>query len=160
MTRQRTAWIIFFQYKPTIMLLVFIHLFFILINPIEAKLETFVIAMKNPNLPNYKALNRLEHRWSAIYYAGICVLALGISALVLGLTWKILPAAFSLLVNRRIFFEYSLKLFRRRSIKAIEGDQPLDKAIRKLLGVNGGYLELGLLFTALISSYFIIFKHS
>jgi hypothetical protein len=142
------------------MILIFIHLFFIVINMVEAKLETYVIAMKNPQLPNYAALNRLEHRWSGIYYAGICVLALGVSVLALGFTWKVLPAGFSLLVNRRIFFEYSLKLFRRRSLKAIEGDQPLDTATRKILGANGGYLELGLLFVALISSYFIIFKHS
>lgn len=116
--------------------------------------------MKNPALPNYAALNRLEHRWSGIYYAGICVLALGVSALALGLTWKVLPAAFSLLVNRRIFFEYSLKILRKRKIKDIEGDQPLDTAIRKILGANGGYLELGLLFVTLLTSYFIIFKHS
>lgn len=141
------------------MLLAFINLFFIVINITEAKLETYVIAMKNPALPNYAALNRLEHRWSGIYYAGICVLALGVSALALGLTWKALPAAISLLINRRIFFEYSLKLFRKRPIKAIEGDQPLDTAIRKILGTNGGYLELGLLFVALVSSYFIIFKN-
>lgn len=142
------------------MLLAFIHLFFIVINLIEAKLETYVIAMKNPALPNYAALNRLEHRWSGIYYAGICVLALGVSALALGLTWKVLPAAFSLLVNRRIFFEYSLKILRNRKIKDIEGDQPLDTAIRKILGANGGYLELVLLFVTLLTSYFIIFKHS
>lgn len=142
------------------MILAFIHLFFIVINTIEAKLETYVIAMKNPSLPNYSALNRLEHRWSGIYYAGICVLALGVSALALGLTWKVLPAGLSLLVNRRIFFEYALKLFRRRPIRAIEGDQPLDTAVRKVLGANGGYLELVLLFVALIGSYFIIFKQS
>lgn len=141
------------------MLLAFIHLFFIVINLIEAKLETYVIAMKNPNLPNYAALNRLEHRWSGIYYAGICALALGVSALALGITWKVLPAALSLLVNRRIFFEYSLKLFRKRKIYKIEGDQPLDTAIRKILGANGGYVELVLLLAALIGTYFIIFKH-
>ena len=141
------------------MLLVFIHLFFIVLNIIEAKLETYVIAMKNPALPNYAALNRLEHRWSGIYYAGICVLVLGVSTLALGITWKVLPAALSLLINRRIFFEFSLKLFRKRPIKTIEGDQPLDTAIRKVLGANGGYLELVLLFVALIVSYFIIFKY-
>jgi hypothetical protein len=141
------------------MILAFIHLFFIVINLIEAKLETYVIAMKNPALPNYAALNRLEHRWSGIYYAGICALALGVSVLALGLTWKVLSAAFSLLVNRRIFFEYGLKIFRRRPIKAIEGDQPLDTAIRKILGANGGHMELVLLFIALIGCYFIIFKH-
>ncbi len=139
------------------MILAFIHLFFIVINIVEAKLETYVIAMKDASLPNYPALNRLEHRWSAIYYACICVLALGVSVLALGLTWQVLPAAFSLLVNRRIFFEYMLKVFRKRPIKAIEGDQPLDKAIRKILGVNGGYVELGLLLITLIGSYFIIF---
>lgn len=141
------------------MLLAFIHLFFIVINWIEAKLETYVIAMKNPALPNYAALNRLEHRWSGIYYAGICMLALGVSALAMGLTCKIIPAAFSLMVNRRIFFDYSLKIMRKRPIKAIEGDQPLDTVIRKFLGANGGYLELVLLFASLIGSYFIIFKH-
>lgn len=139
------------------MILAFIHLFFIVINPIEAKLETYVIAMKNPDLPNYATLNRLEHRWSAIYYAGICVLALGVSILAMGLTWKVLPGAFSLLVNRRIFFEYSLKIMRKRPIKAIEGDQPLDKAVRKILGSNGGYMELVLLVAILVGSYFIIF---
>lgn len=139
------------------MLLAFIHLFFIVLNPIEAKLETYVIAMKNPALPNYTALNRLEHRWSGIYYAGICVLALGVSALALGLTWKVFPAAFSLLVNRRIFFEYSLKIMRKRKIYKIEGDQPLDTTIRKILGANGGYVELILLLAALIGCYFIIF---
>lgn len=141
------------------MLLAFIHLFFIVLNPIEAKLETYVIAMKNPALPNYTALNRLEHRWSGIYYAGLCVLALGVSALVLGITWKVLPAAFSLLVNRRIFFDYSLKIMRKRPIKNIEGDQPLDTFVRKVLGSKGGYVELVLLFIALIGTYFIIFKH-
>lgn len=139
------------------MLLAFIHLFFVVLNTIEAKLETYVIAMKNPALPNYAALNRSEHRWSGIYYAGICVLALGVSALALGLTWKVIPAAISLLVNRRIFFEYALKLFRKRKIYKIEGDQPIDTAARKILGANGGYVELILLFATLIGCYFIIF---
>jgi hypothetical protein len=141
------------------MILAFIHLFFIVINPIEAKLETYVIAMKNPGLPNYPTLNRLEHRWSAIYYAGICVLALGVSVLAMGFNWKVLPAAFSLLINRRIFFEYALKLFRKKKIYKIEGDQPLDTAARKILGVNGGYVELILLFAMLLGTYFIIFKN-
>lgn len=141
------------------MILAFIHLFFCIINPIEAKLETYVIAMKNPALPNYTALNRLEHRWSGIYYAGICVLALGVSVLALGLTWKVIPAALSLLVNRRIFFEYSLKIMRKRKIRDIEGDQPLDTAVRKILGSKGGYVELVLLVATLIGLYFIIFKN-
>ena len=135
-----------------------IFILFSIINVIEAKLESIVIALKNPALPNYADLNRREHRWSAIYYLGVVALVTGVSILAVGFTWAAVPVVFSLLVNRRVFFEYALKLFRKKPIKAIEGDQPLDVAVRKVLGANGGYKELFLLVALTVGLYFLILK--
>jgi hypothetical protein len=123
-------------------------------------LESIIIKLKNPNLTDYSSLNRQEHRWSAIYYLAVVALATGISILTTGLTWEILPFAFTLLINRRIFFEYSLKIMRGRPIEKIEGDQPLDILVRKVLGKNGGWKELFLLLLLLVIIYFVTFKLS
>lgn len=134
-----------------------IHLLFVVINVIEAKLESYVIALKNPALPNYAELNRREHQWSAVYYGAIVLAVSVVAYKLVGLSWTVIPVMFSLLINRRIFFDYALKLFRKKPIKAIEGDQPLDVTVRKVLGANGGYMEL-LLLVALLTALLFIFK--
>lgn len=138
-------------------MLFIIHLLFAVINVIEAKLETYVIAMKNPALPNYAELNRREHQWSAVYYGAIVLAVTVVAYQLVGYSWKVIPVVFSLLINRRVFFEYALKVFRGKPVKAIEGDQPLDITVRKVLGANGGYVELVLL-VSLLTALLFIFK--
>jgi hypothetical protein len=136
-----------------------IYLFFAILCVIEARLEKITIAMKNPGLPDYAELNKQEHEWSAAYYFGVLLFTAGISYLfIAGNSWKFFPAVIAFLVIRRIFFEYALKIFRKRSIKTIEGDQWLDTWVRKLLGANGGYKELGLLVILLTVLIIIIQK--
>jgi hypothetical protein len=136
-----------------------IYLLVAILCVIEARLEKVNIELKNAALANYADLNRQEHRWSAVYYIGFVIVTAGISFLFLvGQSWKFFPAALAFLVIRRIFFEYALKIFRKRTLKAIEGDQVLDTAIRKLVGPNGGYLELGALVILLAGLIFIIQK--
>lgn len=133
----------------------FVLAMFAVLNVIEAKLESLVIALKNGNIPNYSTLNRAEHKWSAIYYLGIVALVSGVSIIGQGLTWKIIPTVLIMVVTRRIFFEYALKIFRDRPIGKIEGDMPLDSFVRKVLGPNGGWRELFLLVALLIGLIFL-----
>ena len=129
-----------------------------IVNVIEARLERTVIALKNPSLTNYSQLNRDEHRWSGFYYGGVCMIGVLVGYLLFGFTWKLLPVMFLLLVNRRIFFEFTLKRFRNRKLRDIEGDQPLDVFIRGILGKQGGLKELFLLVTLSIALIYITLK--
>lgn len=140
---------------PTLYLVLMI---FSVVNVVEARLEKTVIALKNPSLTNYTQLNRDEHRWSGFYYGAVCMLGALVSYLVYGFTWKMLPVVFLLLANRRIFFDFSLKIFRDRKLRDIEGDQPLDIFVRGVLGKQGGVKELFLLVIVSIALIYITLK--
>lgn len=140
---------------PTLYLVLMIYS---IVNVIEARLEKTVIALKNPSLTNYTQLNRDEHRWSGYYYGAVCLLGGLVSYLVYGFTWKMLPVVFLLLINRRMFFDFSLKVFRDRKLRDIEGDQPLDVFVRGVLGKQGGLRELFLLVTLSITLIYITLK--
>jgi hypothetical protein len=129
-----------------------------IVNVIEARLERTVIALKNPSLTNYSQLNRDEHRWSGFYYGGVCMIGVLVGYLLFGFTWKLLPVMFLLLVNRRIFFEFTLKRFRNRKLRDIEGDQPLDVFVRGVFGKQGGLKELFLLVILSIALIYITLK--
>src|SRR3954471_4662823 len=129
-----------------------------IVNVIEARLERTVIALKNPSLTNYTWLNRDEHRWSGFYYGGVCMIGSLIAYLLFGINWKLVSVVFLQLINRRIFFEFTLKLFRNRKLRDIEGDQPLDIFIRGVLGKQGGLKELFLLVTLSIALIYITLK--
>lgn len=113
----------------------------------EASLEDIVIRLKNAALINYPALNKQEHRRSAVYYFALI-------ACLLVLTWEQVDHHIWLVVAfmfvRRIFFTYGLKLIRpRKKLKAIEGDQYTDRIMRNIFGRNGGYIELLVMIAAL-----------
>src|SRR5690349_19051262 len=105
---------------------------------IEAWLEEVVIKLKNPSLPNYAELNKQEHFRSAVWFTflilGCCYIAGFLATL-----W-VIPVCF---IIRRLFFSYSLKLFRKnKKLKIIEGNQFTDNLARKIFGQNGGYFEI------------------
>jgi hypothetical protein len=129
-----------------------------IVNVIEARLERTVIALKNPSLTNYTQLNRDEHRWSGFYYASVCMIGCLVSYLLFGFNWKLFAVVILLLINRRIFFEFTLKRFRHRKLRDIEGDQPLDVFVRGVLGKQGGLKELFLLVTLSIAIIYITLK--
>lgn len=126
---------------------------------VEAKLESIEIELKAQAgaIQNYPALNAAEHRWSAIYYTAVVGTYILVS-IIQTFNWRFVPLTICLILIRRIFFEYGLKIIRKRPIKTIEGDQVLDTAVRKALGVNGGYVELAILFAALAGFIFITIK--
>lgn len=100
---------------------------------VESYLEHYVIKLKSPSVEDYTENNKLEHRWSFIYSAFV----------VLGYLWLtgywILIG--SLFLSRRIFFDYPLKLFRKKDIRNIEGDQFWDNLSRRVFGKQGGLIE-------------------
>lgn len=114
----------------------------------EAWLEEVVIRLKNPASGDYTKNNRDEHRRSAVYYGAVVCLMIFIAADYTH--WYILVPL--MLVERRIFFEYSLKLFRGRGIRFIEGDQYWDKFSRNIFGYKGGVKELLCLIAIVIAT--------
>lgn len=137
------------------MLFIIIHILFAIVNIIEAKLESIIIRMKNPAVWDYERLDALEHRWSAAYYVAIISPVIGILISVYGFSWQIVLFTISLLLNRRLTFDYPLKIFRRRPLKAIEGTYTIDKLMRGLLGRNGGYVEAFLILGLLTGFYYL-----
>lgn len=113
----------------------------------EAWLEVIVIALKNPSLDNYAILNKKEHERSAWYWAAMVFLFIVVSD-----TWQqAIFLAPALLFNRRLFFEYSLKLFRPgKRIRDIEGDQYWDIHSRRIFGPHGGWWELLVCVTVIV----------
>lgn len=114
----------------------------------EAWLEDIVIKLKSPTLVNYAALNKKEHARSAVYYFAL------IGSLLV-ITWEQVDHHVWLVIAfmfiRRLVFTYGLKVLRQKRIPAIEGDQYTDRLMRRVFGKNGGYIELLVLISVLIT---------
>lgn len=100
-------------------------------NVLEAWLETTVIALKDPKLKSYTKLNEEEHARSLMFAAAILAALLPLY-IATGALWCI-PA---LIVNRRLFFEFSLKKMRHRRMWLYEGSGPVDKLMAKIFRGN------------------------
>lgn len=121
------------------------------IHLVEAKLEGYVIALKNPYIPKYTSWNHKEHFWSAVLAATWFSFAAS-GAAYFHCYWLI-PA---LLVNRRIFFDYGLILFEEWDRKSYTGnDWWKTKFFMPVFGKNGRQKELVL--TVLITAASIYF---
>lgn len=105
---------------------------------VEAYLEDVVIQLKNPGLINYNQLNKREHQLSGLYWMALC-LFLVIIFIPLKKWYFFVPL---LLIIRRIFFEFTLKLLRYKRFQDIEGDQFWDTVSRTIFGAKGGWIEL------------------
>ena len=116
-------------------MLVIIQVLVALLNIIEAKLETKVVALKNPNLPNYPYLDRQEHIWSAIYYCCIVGILTYLSYNSIGLI--LIPL---LLLNRRLIFQEALNLFRGKGLFYL-GDKGIDGFTKKIFGKYAGVVN-------------------
>lgn len=104
----------------------------------EAKLETFVIGLKNPYMPKYSYLNRKEHLWSAVL-AGAWLACAILATLYFKCYW-IIPA---LILNRRIFFDYGLIVFEDWDREEYGGnDWWVQKVFIPIFGINGRKKEL------------------
>ena len=106
-------------------------------NIAEAWLEQVVIELKDPRLKNYHDLNQKEHNRSLVF-AVLVAIPFVLIACYYSLYWM-LPA---IAVNRRIFFDFFLKLFRKRPTWKIEGKGPFDNFFKKIYGEKGGWYEL------------------
>jgi hypothetical protein len=105
---------------------------------IEARLECFVIGMKNPYISDYSYMNHKEHLWSAVL-AGAWLCPNILAALYFHSFWLI-PA---MLINRRIFFDYSLTLLLKWDTKRYTGnDWWKEKFFVPVFGKNGRQIEL------------------
>jgi hypothetical protein len=140
------------------MVFIILHILYAIQCVVEARLETVYIEMKNPNMMGYDKLNKEEHFWSAVYYLTHIAATTYIVLQLTGLSWHVVVVVVSLLAVRRIFFDNSLKLFRRRPIRIIEGNMWLDVLARKILGRNGGYVDAFLMAGITIVSYFLTHK--
>jgi hypothetical protein len=126
-----------------------------IIHLLEAWLEEVVIDLKNPNLSFYSRLNHQEHFRSAILAAG-WLIAAGYASCFNSDYW-IVPA---LIVNRRIFFDYSLILFRDRPGNKYEGnDWWVMNIFIPIFGRLGRIKELVLTLLITITSIYLTLKN-
>jgi hypothetical protein len=107
------------------------------IHLLEAWLEQVVIDMKNGTSLNYDRLNHTEHFRSALL--SVAWFTCFLSAIVALQFYWLIPA---FVVNRRIFFDYTLIIFRHRPAHKYEGDDWWVKRIVKVFGKNGRVKEL------------------
>lgn len=128
-----------------LLLLTVIHL-------VEAWLEDVVIELKNPHIPEYSVLNRREHFRSAVL-AGLWLFSAMASAYQVHTLW-LMPA---LIVNRRIFFDYALIIFRDRPRHKYEGnDWWTVNFFKRIFTTHGRLIELA--FELAITAGCIIYK--
>lgn len=120
---------------------------------VEAVAEYNQIKTKSPSLPNYKIYDKREHTWSLIKFFAVLVLPVFLNTDY----YKLLP---SLIFDRRLVFDYFLKVFRKRPFKKIEGTLFFDNFSRNIFGANGGYLELIAVSIIKTLSLFLFFKFS
>ena len=116
-------------------MLIVTQLLFTLLNLVEAKLESIVIALKDPKLSNYTELNRQEHTWSAIYYSVIVGIVVTLSYITD--RWSLVPL---LLANRRLFFQEGLNYFRGIGFFKLSNNG-LDGYMKRLFGKNAGLIN-------------------
>jgi hypothetical protein len=107
----------------------------IILDIIEAKLETFVIDLKDPSLPNYNELNTKEHKWSAIYVVSYALILTTIMIFFGGWTWLLLFP--TLILARRLFFQESLNLMRGKGLGYMS-DRGIDGWMKKKFGEHAG----------------------
>lgn len=120
---------------------------------IEAIAEYNQIKTKSPSVPNYHIYDKREHTWSLIKYFAVLLLPICIELSY----YKLLP---SLLLYRRLVFDYFLKIFRRKKFKRIEGNLFFDKTSRNIFGLNGGYYEAICLLILKTLFLYLFFKFS
>lgn len=117
----------------------FIFIGYTLIMIVEAWLEAIVIALKNDTISNYAELNKKEHFRSAVY-AALVTAVIWIPTFLTYNCWQLLPAV---LVNRRIFFDYLLILFRKRPNPSLyEGNDWWVQRFKAIFGPKGRDREL------------------
>ncbi len=113
-------------------------IFLTVIHILESWLEDVVIELKNPHIPEYAVVNRREHFRSAVLAAAWLTAAL-YAALFNEQYWIVA----ALIVNRRLFFDYPLILFRDRPRNKYEGnDWWTVHVFRPVFGTNGRLKEL------------------
>lgn len=120
------------------------------INLAEAWLEVVVIELKNPHISKYSTLNAREHLRSGVFASLVCLVVAAIGCH-LGLYW-LLPA---IAVNRRLVFDYGLKLMRGRPFQTYEGDGPVDRAAAWCFGREGAATEFLILTLLTITSIYL-----
>lgn len=104
----------------------------------EAWLEDVVIELKNGATPNYARLNRQEHFRSSVF-AAILILSASVTAFF----WEVDPwTLLAIPVSRRIWFDYSLIIFRDRPRNLYEGDDWWGKRLAAVFGRKGRIREL------------------
>jgi hypothetical protein len=108
-----------------------------LVHICEAWLEEAVIALKNYTDYNYQQLNRKEHSRSA-WFALLLFVCFALFLVYRDGYW-LLPA---MIVNRRVFFDYGLILFRNRPRNLYEGNDWWVKRFVWVFGKKGRRIEL------------------
>jgi hypothetical protein len=125
------------------------------IHLLEAWLEQVVIGLKNPTLSIYNRLNHQEHFRSAVL-AG-CWLGAAAYVCCYNSEYWILAG---LIVNRRIFFDYGLIIFRHRPGNKYEGnDWWVMNIFIPLFGRTGRLKELVLTLLITITSIYLTLKN-
>lgn len=110
------------------------------INFLEAWLEVVVIDLKNPYISEYHKLNQREHLRSGVFACAVCAVFV-VVALSLQLYWLV-PA---IVVNRRLVFDYGLKMLRGRPFDLYEGDGFFDALGRRVFGRENAEKEFAIL---------------
>jgi hypothetical protein len=105
----------------------------------EAWVERVVIDLKNPYIPAYSRLNHEEHFRSAVLAFIYMLCATGVVIYYTHDMW-LLPA---IAINRRIFFDFGLIIFRDRPVGVYEGDDWWTKNVFiRIFGRKGRVIEL------------------
>jgi hypothetical protein len=109
-----------------------------LIHILEARLEYFVIELKDTFVSHYSDINHKEHLWSAVL-AGAWLTSAILAALYFHAYWMIGP----LVLSRRVFFDYGLILFMDWPRKEYTGnDWWVRKFFKPIFGKDGRQIEL------------------
>lgn len=122
---------------------------------IEAKLEQYVIKGKKVDID--KSIDDLEHRWSAVYSVTVGIALMSLLAYHIR-DWKILFEIPSMLLIRRIGFDFPLKKFKKIPTKIITGNRTIDNLSRKIFGTEGGIKELITWIILLATFDYLIYK--
>lgn len=135
-----------------------VQIFYVVICVIEAKLEQYVIAGKGIDIST--VVDKKEHQWSAVYSI-VCGVLFFVPTLIASDNYFLLLLIIVLPVIRRLFFNYTLKIFRGISdhpLHIIDGSGTVDKLSRKIFGSHGGFFEIAACMALILVFNYLIIK--
>lgn len=136
------------------MLMIYLIILFIVLNIVEAKLQSVILKDYTKYVPPNIEDQRRYHLWFVIYYLAIIIPIIIIASLSIG--WIGLILIPTSLLTRRLFFQETLNIFRGLKFGYLS-DRGIDKIEKNIFGKDAGKINAVLCLVGILLSILYIY---